>query len=1116
MKKNFGLWAYHHPTLKKLIMELKIALFIIFATVSNVFATLSYSQIAKVSLNMKNKSLEQVMDVIEKQSEFYFIFNQKQIDVTREVDIKAENKLITDVLPELFAGTNVHYTVFDRKILLTNDSKDISLPANLLEAQQQQQTITGTISDENKSPMPGVNIVIEGTSIGTISDINGKYTLGISNPNAALVFSFIGYDQKKIAVAGKNVINVSMTPVVSSLDEVVVIGYGTVKKSDLTGSVSAVSQDTYKDQPVSRVDDILQGRSAGVNVTSVSGAPGGTTSIRIRGSNSITGSNEPLYVIDGFVGGNMSNINPTDIESIQILKDASSTAIYGSRGSNGVVLITTKKGSAGKQKITVTSRYTTSQVLKKWDLLNAGEFATVVNQRADALGYSHRFTDQEVANYIANGGTDWQNLLYRTGDGQEVQLDYSGGNETTTYFVSGNFNKQNGIVINSDYKRYSLRTNIDTKITSKLKAALKMNYSRRETNNTGGALTTNSAIAGATAWAPTTPAYTSAGTLTINDPISSIKSNPIELATNDAITESNSIQTVGNFVYKIMDGLSLDLGFGMDYTNSQGKNFTQNLQTNAPSASRSSRSTVFLQNTNMLTYSKIFNKIHNLVLTAVAEYQYQKNESFTASATSLMFPQLKYNNLNLASTYTLANTYTKSTIGSYIGRVNYTLMDKYLLTASVRSDRSSKFRGSNQTSIFPSVGLGWRISQENFLKGIPTISNLKLRGSWGKTGSQAIDVYGTVTSYNTTATAGAAFTEGVVTSGINIGDPGNSKLKWETTAQTNVGFDLGLLKDRFTLEADYFYKKTTDLLLNEPLPGYVGGGNIFRNVGEVENKGFEFNANARLIHKKDFSWNLNVNYSMLENKVLSLGSREYILQTGGAGAGQLTASEMILKPGYSLSSYYGYKSLGIWQTADAAEAAKFNNKPGDYRYEDLNGDHAITAADFQIIGSGMPKKVLGVNNTFTYKNFTLNAFFQGMFDYDKWNFAYAQIMIAAADAREFTHRDILNRWSPENPTSRVAAFSKTNVPQIQSSEYIESGNYIRLKNISLQYTLPKNAIKWGTLSAQVSAQNLLTITNYKGIDPETYSNMGSGDARGGDGGAYPNSKQWTIGLTLSF
>ncbi len=981
----------------------------------------------------------------------------------------------------------------------------------------QQQVISGVISDESGNPMPGVNIQVEGTTIGTISDASGKYSVTVSNQNAILVFSFVGYNQQKVPVAGKSSVNVSMEPSVSSLEEVVVVGYGTSKKSDLTGSIAAVTEDTYKNQPVVRVDDILQGRTAGVNVTSVSGAPGGTTSIRIRGSNSITGNNEPLYVIDGFVGGNMANVNPTDIETIQVLKDASSTAIYGSRGANGVVLITTKKGTVGKPKLSVTGRYFVSNVLRKIPLLNAGEFAQVANERADVLGSSRPFTDQQVSDFIANGGYDWQDLIFRTAGGQEVQMDYSGGTDAVTYFISGNYFDQDGIIINSGFKRYSLRTNIDAKLSEKLRGSLKVNFARRETNNTSGSLNTNSLVAGATAWAPTTPPYDANGKLTLQDPVSSIKTNPIELATNDAINESNTFSTNGNFVYQIIKGLSLDVGFGVDYNNTQGKNFNQSLQTNQPSASRTSSQTIFLQNTNMLTYNRTFNDIHNIIITGVAEYQYQQFESFGVTANVLLFPFLRYNNIVLANSYATNNNYTKSTIGSYIGRVNYNLLNRYLVTASIRSDRSSKFRGKNQTSVFPSVGIGWRISEEEFMQGVPVISNLKLRASWGQTGSQAVNVYGTVTSYNTAANVAAtSWMNGTLTSGINIGNPGNEDLKWETTSQTNVGFDLGLLKDRFTIEADYFLKNTTDLLLSEPLPGYVGGGSIYRNVGAVRNSGFEFNLNARIIERSDFSWNMNFNISLLHNEVTDLGDNPFILTSGGAGAGMLTNPEMILKPGYNISSYYGFKSLGVWQVADAELAAKYGNQPGDYRYEDVNGDYAITGSDFQIIGSGMPKKVLGLNTTLRYKNFTLNAFFQSMLDYGKWDFAYAQIMISAADAREYLHRDILDRWSPDNPDSRVAAFSKTNVPRIQSSEYIESGNYLRLKNLSFQYTLPRNILKWGDLTAMISAQNLLTFTKYKWIDPETYSNLGSGDQRGGDGGSYPGAKTWTFGLTLNF
>ena len=384
-------------------------------------------------------------------------------------------------------------------------------------------------------------------------------------------------------------------------------------------------------------------------------------------------------------------------------------------------------------------------------------------------------------------------------------------------------------------------------------------------------------------------------------------------------------------------------------------------------------------------------------------------------------------------------------------------------------------------------------------------------------GSQAINVYGTVTSYNTSANAaGASFLNGTLTSGINIGNPGNENLKWETTTQLNVGFDLGIFKNRLTLEADYFQKYTTDLLLSEPLPGYTGGGNIYRNIGEISNNGFEFSINGVIVDNSDFTWSANLNMSFMKNKIESLGTREFISQSGGAGAGMVNFPEMILKPGYPISSYYGYRSLGIWQQDEAATAAIYGNAPGDYHYEDWNGDNVINGSDFQIIGSGIPTQIFGFNNTLKYKWLTLNAFFQSMLGFDKWNFAYAQTMIAAADAREYLHVDILDRWSPTNTGSKVAAFSKTNRQQIQSSAYVEKGNYLRLKNLSLQFAFPKNWMKTINGSVQISGQNIWTLTKYKGLDPEAYSNVGPTDSRGADGGAYPNAKIWTFGLNLNF
>ncbi len=982
-----------------------------------------------------------------------------------------------------------------------------------------QKTVSGKIlAGDNNEALPGVNIVIKGTTTGTVTDIEGEYQIQVPGPDAVLLFSSIGYSAEEVIVGNQSTINLTLEPDITQLGEIVVVGYGSQEKKDVTGSIATVGEKDFENQPVTRFDQILQGRTPGVNVTNSSGAPGGAVSIRIRGANSINGNNEPLYVIDGFVGGNFRDINPSDIESIQVLKDASATAIYGSRGANGVVLVTTKTGTQGEPKLSFTARYMTSEILNTWDLMDAATFAETANQRATALNIPNLpFTDAEIAGFRQNGGTDWQDELLRRAGGQEYQLDYSGGKDNITYFVSGNYLDQEGILINSNFKRYSLRTNVKANLSEKLNANLKMNFVRRETNNTSGNGNTSGPLAGALAWAPTTPARDANGALTVRDPISSIKGNPIELAENDDIDEVNTFNANGGFNYEIIDGLTLDVGFGVSYSNRQTKNYSANSINDNPNASRGSYENVFLQNTNTLNYTKTFNEIHTLTVTGVFEQQLLQSEGFSTTASGLQFPELKYENVTLASSVNSQANQEKQTIRSYIGRINYSLLDRYLITASVRTDGSSKFRGDNKYSTFPSVGLGWRISEEGFMEG-SFFDDLKLRASWGETGSQAIPVFGTVTTFYTDdQRAGTSFENGVLTSGIIIGNPGNPNLKWETTEQINVGIDMQVLNGRLGFTADYFQKSTTDLLLSEPLPQYSGGGAIFRNLGEVDNTGFEFGINSTIIDNGSFNWYSSFNASFLTNEVTSIGDREKIFQSGDAGAGLTNLPELVIIPGNPLSNYWGLKYLGVWQADEAAEAASYDNVPGDSKYEDLNGDGSIGGDDYQIIGSGIPTTLMGWNNTVTYKNLTLNVFFQSMMGYDKWNFTYAQAVMANADAREVTHVDIANRWIADvNEDTDIPAFSETDVSEIQSSRFIESGDFIRLKNISLTYNLPKDLIPGIDASFMVGANNLWTITNYKGIDPESYSNVGSGEAIAADAGSYPNAKTWTFGINVTF
>ena len=989
-----------------------------------------------------------------------------------------------------------------------------------------QKTVTGKVTDSSGGSLPAVSVVVKGTTNGAVTDNDGNYTIPNVPESATLLFSFMGMKNQEIAVSGKTAINVVLEEETIGIEEIVAIGYGTVKKSDLTGAISSIKQDSYKEQPVTRVDQILQGRSAGVSVINTSGAPGGASQVRIRGANSINGNNDPLYVIDGFVGADFRDVNPIDIETIQVLKDASSTAIYGSRGANGVVLITTKSGASGKQKFSVTARYVTATPLNTWDLMDAGSFAETANQRAAIMGNSPYFTPDQISKFKAEGGTDWQDELLRTAGGEEFQLDYSGGNDKVTYFISGNYLDQDGIVINSDYKRISLRSNISAKITDKLKTNLKMNFARRENNNTDGNLNNSGPLAGTMAWVPTTPAYDAAGKLTVRDPIGSIKGNPIELALNDNINENNVFNANGNFTYDIIKGLVLDIGFGFSYGNNQYKGYNANSISNSPGATRQSTERLFFQNTNSLTYDKIFADDHHLTVTGVLENQSFQTDMFTVTASNLQFPELKYDNISLASALSANASKQKQTILSYIARANYSFREKYLLTASIRTDGSSKFRGDNRYSTFPSVGAGWRLSEEGFMQDLGFFDNLKLRASWGETGSQAIPVYGTVTTFRTAPDAAAtSFQNGTQTAGIIIGNPGNENLTWETTAQTNIGLDFAIFNSRLSGEIDYYNKNTTDLLLSVPLPQYSGGGSIFRNLGEVNNSGFEFALTGLIINEKNFKWNSTLNAAFSQNEVVNIGEPDpdpvsgkpkRIFQDGDAGAGMTNLPEMVIMAGRSLSNYWGLKYLGVWQANEAADAAKFGLVPGDSRYEDLNKDGVIGGDDYQIVGTGIPTGIFGWNNTLDYKNFTLNFFFQSMTGFDKWNFAYAQAMSGGADAREITHVDILNRWSPTNIGSNIPAFSKTNKTEIQSSRFVEKGDYIRLKNLSLTYNLPKDLIKGVNGSVSVIGTNLWTVTNYSGIDPETVSNLGPSDARGADAGSYPNAKTWTFGINLIF
>lgn len=1000
------------------------------------------------------------------------------------------------------------------------------LGLQLLQAQDLK--ITGRVTDQNGEALPGVSINNIGTTQGAVSDANGSYSISVPSSEAKLRFAFIGYETVDMPVDGRNVIDVTMAEAFEYLQEVVVIGYGSVKKRDLTGALSSVASKDLENQPIIRVDQALLGRAAGVMVMNNAGSPGGDVSIRIRGANSIMGGNDPLYVVDGFVGANFNDINPNDIESIEVLKDASGTALYGSRGANGVILITTKKGSDKKPVVEFSARFSTSEVLNTYDLLGAADFAKVVNERQAALGNNPMFTQEQIDEYTRNGGTNWQNEILRTAIGQDYQLSVAGGNDKTTYRLSTQYLEEDGVIKNSFFKRYSLRSNIDSKVSEKLTVGLNMSFLNRENLNTFGSRGKNSPLTQALSWAPTTSVYDANGQYIVSDPVGSTAYNPVAIINDERRFTNTSVNALGNFKYKIIEGLTLDVSLGTDLLFGQNRIFEDAATTsNNPTAIRGSVETRNLINTNILNYTKEFNDIHSLNVTAVFENQTSVTESITAKSTGLLVPAMGADNLSLSGDQTNSTDYSKYAILSYLGRINYGLLDKYLLTLTIRRDGSSVFAEGNKWSTFPSAAIAWRLSEESFIKNLNLFDQLKLRASWGITGNQAVPPYGTMPTYNTEnvygGTAyGSVSTTGGVVPAILATFATNPDLKWEETTAFDFGIDIGIFKNRLSITADYYKKETNDLLMGVPVPGILGGGVKIDNVGTMENSGFEVAVRGIVGNASGLQWESSFNASFNHNEILSIkgleGEDDMIADASDVGAAMTLDPEFVIKPGYGLGSFWGLNYIGTWKPEEAAEAALFGKVPGDSKYEDLDENHIIDGNDAKIIGNGMPKTVLGWNNTLTYKGFSLNIFMQAALGFEKLNVAHGATLKGAFDARQFTSTEIHDRYIPGvNETSDIPAFSTTNEIYISSTRFLEKGDFVRLKNLNLTYKLPIHSEKNIGVSVFVGSTNLLTITNYKGIDPEASSSTSGSDvSQSIDYGVYPNTRSFYGGLALKF
>lgn len=978
---------------------------------------------------------------------------------------------------------------------------------------QQSKSISGRVTDATGETIPGVTITVKGTNLGTTTDISGEYRLTNIQENAVLVFSFVGMETQEIPVAGRTIINVVMSESSIALEEVVAIGYGTMKKSDLTGAVSSVSSRDFIDMAASSSNSILAGKAPGVTIRKSNAAPGAGPIIRVRGANSLMGSNDPLIVVDGNYGGLPDMY---EIESIEILKDASATAIYGSRGANGVILVTTKRGSQKKPTLEFYSDFSINEVMQRYDLMGAYEFA----QFNKSVG-AYPFTDEEVARFKNGGGTDWQDAILQTGLSQSYRIILSGGSKDVRYHITPSFNKNTGTIKNTEASGYRLKAKVDMDLSKRLTVQVEASASHGDNLNPnlsqGGSKTAIPLMA-AVAWSPTEPIYDENGHYNPLGVGSGTLMNPVLMTEMVQRNNSNGASGVGNLQYKIMEGLTLNAKAMIGFSNGGTREF-ESLEYNRvyPQAEQSSYDNKNWLTNAFLTYNKTFVTNHDFSAMVGFEQSKSESQSFGARADRLPIESVGWHNLGLAAPYIgVWSGWGDNALRSYFGRINYNYASRYYMTVNYRADGSSKFRGDNRWGYFPSFSLAWRLSEEAFMKDQDLFQNIRIRGGYGVTGSQAVGSYAT---YSPLRGMGFYWGGSSIQSGYISQIGGNPNLKWESTKQLNVGTDFTLLDSRLSLSLDYYNKKTVDLLAPIAVPAYAGGDpeygktSVISNVGSVRNEGFEFNVNYFIVNTKDWSYDINLNGALNRNKVLELGEEARIYGAGYA-PGLASTSPFVLMPGQPIGTIFGMKYLGIWQENQAAEAAKFGAQPGDYRYEDLNGNNAYGSDDQQVIGNTNAPFTWGFNNHISYKNIDFNVLFEGVHGRDIMNWSYLVATERIDFTQLYTHKDSKDRWTPDNPNAKFARIGNSHLIPL-SSQYVEDGSYVKLRNLSVGYRIPKSVVSFASLRLSLSAQNLLVFTKYKGYDPEISST--NDDVNSGmDWFAYPNSRSISFGIAIEY
>lgn len=1141
-----------YPVIKQTFKIMKITAVILLVSIFTIHAESTHSQNRTVNITKNNVNLNEIIEEIEKQTDYLFIYNDR-VDVKLKTSISAKDESIEEVLNTLLKNTKISYEVEGSHVILSKKEHADNLNNPVIA--QQGKTITGTVIDTYGEPVIGANVVQKGTTNGTITDFDGQFSITVDN-NAVLQVSYIGYKPQEVTVGSQTSINIKLAEDTEALEEVVVIGYGVVKKKDLTGSVSQISSGSLKNLKVSHPTQAMAGQMAGVQVQQVAGAPGQAATIRVRGSGSISASSSPLYVVDGYPLGeqNLNSINPSDIESIEVLKDASAAAIYGSRAANGVVLVTTKSGKQGKVSINLDMYYGLQNVTKRMDLLDAQEFAMISKEAfnnnyidrvpgasaSDPLSsrpsggryrYPAIFDDADAMAKIG-AGTDWQDEIFRTAPIQNYQVSVSGGDEKTKYMFSAGYFNQEGIILGSDYERFSARAKIDSEFTKWLKVGINLAPTYMTSNKiTEGHWSSDGVVNAALATSSIVPVKHEDGTwasqseyAVASDGLTGVP-NAVASALDIDKNEKN-FRFFGNLYAEIslMKNLKVKTTIGADVMEFRENYFRpSNVPKNGvvaplPSTERKgsveNRQVINWLNENTISYFESFG-LHEI--DAVAGFTVQKNTYNQSKVEGSDFPNDIIRTINNAKVKTGTSTIEEWSLLSYLGRVNYRFNNRYYLTASIRTDGSSRFGKNSRYGYFPSGSIAWRVSQEDFMKNLTWLDDMKLRFSFGLTGNNSIPNYGSIGTMNIqnyVYGVGA----GNVYSGAAQKSFANADLTWEKTQQYDLGLEFSILNNRLSFSFDAYQRNTTDLLMEVDIPTITGFSNAWRNIGKLDNKGIEIGINTVNIQTNDLAWNTNLNFSTNKNKVVALGpSGDPIYGNGGVGSTHIT---MIGEP---IGSFYGYKQIGIYMNqADLENSPRLSDSHvGDVKFADIDKNGVIDADDRTIIGNNMPDFTWGMTNTVAYKNFDFSIVLQGVHGNEVLHLGkrfYTQL-----EGNQNQMKEVLNRWQSEaNPgdgwTPRANSLT-TGQNNVVSSRWIEDASFVRINNLTLGYTLPQSITKKCSMQyarVYLSAQNLATFTGYSGFNPETSHKEDNVTAPGTDYGMYPLARTITLGVNVTF